>query len=59
MPAALLELQHVTKRFPGVLALDVGVPISRADACRSRAADGSCLASRAPVSAYLSFEQTF
>ena len=44
---------------PGVLALDFGVPLSRATTCRSVAADGSCAARRAPLSAYLSFEQTF
>ena len=43
---------------PGILALDIGYPISRTDRC-ARDTTGKCLRYRQPLGFYLSFEQTF
>lgn len=44
---------------PGILSVDVGLPLSRTNSCASRNAAGACRRLRQPLGLYLSFEQTF
>lgn len=44
---------------PAVMALDFAFPLNRRDECRQRDGRGGCLAERAAVGVWLSFEQTF
>ena len=43
---------------PGVLALDLAVPLSRQDACE-RGSDGECVRNRLPVGFWVSFDQFY